>query len=148
MDDKVTLIGIINGVDVVVDIEREKSISDFVEFVCTNSNNIGRPFDQWIVREAGAKVIPHNLNIGKVYDVFSEKSPSYSPVLRLFFNLDYSKEEKKIIKAAPIREKIVLCAKEIVREIGQVPTFGGSDVDKRLADLYSLVRELKIIEES
>ena len=39
--------GIINGVDVYVNIARDKTILDLVVLVCTESNNTGRSFDEW-----------------------------------------------------------------------------------------------------
>jgi len=133
---KTRLIGIINGVDVQVDIDKEKTILDFIEVVCTNSNNTGRPFKQWIVQNQFGKALSHELKV----DIFQDAE-------RLFFNLDFDIKEKRIMKAYPIKEKIVLCAKEIIKELGQIPTFGGGEVDKRLGTLYLLVSQLKIVEE-
>ena len=55
----ITIIGIINGVDICVDIDENKMITSLRKLLCKESNNTGRPFSEWqIHNDKGQELSP------------------------------------------------------------------------------------------
>lgn len=135
MQDKcIDVIGIINGIDVIARMKPHQTIHDLTVFVCTESNNVARPFEEWIVYTDCAEELPPSLKISHIEDG-----------TRLFFNLGLSKEQKWQRAADKVRDEIATCALLVSKELGIIPTFGGTDLDKRIYDLWTLVKKYEAL---
>ena len=62
---KITIVGIINGVDVRVDLNPNQTVAAFRNKACEETNNTGRPFQEWEVHDDSGRHVSSRVTVGK-----------------------------------------------------------------------------------